>query len=190
MKSIKSLLLILFCIFSSILFSQEHIKFKGIPLTGNVNSFSQELVKLGFVIVESNGNIITMEGEFINKKCEVLVVGSKTTNIIWKVIAYLPEETNWYSLKNNYLEIKNQFQQKYGDGRSYEFFSKPYEEGDGYEMQALGLEKCRYITFFETELGTISVDVSKYKQISIGYEDKINLEIKKNEAESIINNDI
>lgn len=190
MKTIKNLLLISFCVFSSVVFSQEHIKFKGIPLNGNVNSFAQELVKIGFKIVESKGNIITMKGEFINKECEILVVGSKKTNLVWKVIAYLPKEISWSSIKSDYFEVKKQFQQKYGDGESYEFFSKPYYEGDGYEMQALGVDKCTYATYFTTELGTIAVDISKYEQISIGYEDKVNLEIKKAEAESIINNDI
>ena len=166
MKSIKNLLLISFCVFSSIVFSQEHIKFKGIPLNGNVNSFSQELVKIGFKIVESKGNVITMKGEFINKECEIIVVGSKKTNVVWKVVAYLPEEESWSRIKSDYFEVKRQFQQKYGDGKSYEFFSKPYYEGDGYEMQALSLEKCTYSTFFDTDLGTIVVDISKYKQIS------------------------
>lgn len=190
MKAIKNLLLVLFCVFSSVVFSQEHIKFKGIPLNGNVNSFAQELVKIGFKIVKSKGDIILMKGEFINKECEILVVGSTKTNIVWKVIAYLPKETSWYSIKNDYFEVKKQFQQKYGGGESYEYFSKPYYEGDGYEMQALGVDKCTYTTFFKTELGTIAVDISKYERISIGYEDKINLEIKEAEDESVISNDI
>ena len=57
-------------------------------------------------------------------------------------------------------------------------------------MTALSVYKCTYTTFFKTELGIIAVDISKYEQISISYQDKINIEIKEAEAESVISNDI
>lgn len=190
MKSLKLSLIISFSLFSFFIYSQEHITFKGVPINGTVNSFAQELVKKGCKIKESKGNIITLEGEFVNNTCEIIAVGSHKTNTAWKAIAYLPEETNWYSIKNDYNNLKKIFQQKYGDGTSYEFFSKPYYEGDGYEMQALTLKKCTYSTYFEIETGIIVLEISKYKQISIGYEDKINVEINRKEANDIINDEI
>ncbi|MBP9018142.1 MAG: hypothetical protein BWZ11_00822 [Bacteroidetes bacterium ADurb.BinA395] len=190
MKSLKLLLIILFSVSTFSLYSQEHITFKGIPLKGTINSFAQELVKKGCTIKESKGNLIILKGEFVNETCEIILVGSKKTNTIWKVVAYLPEQTSWYSIKSDYNILKKQFQQKYGDGESYEFFSDPYYEGDGYEMQALRLEKCTYATYFKTETGTISLEISKFQQISISYEDKINVELKRKESDEIINDEI
>lgn len=188
---IQKLSLVLFFSFASLfLYSQDHMMFKGISLKGTVNAFAQELVKKGCKILESKGNTITLKGEFVNKNCEIIILGSNKTNMVWKAVAFLPEQTSWYSLKGEYNDLKKQFQQKYGEGESFEFFSKPYYEGDGYEIQALSLEKCTYVTYFQTEKGIIVVEISKYSQVRICYEDKINTELKNKEAEEIIRNEI
>jgi len=170
--------------------SQENVTFKGVPLIGTISSFAQELEKQGCTIKETKGNVVILKGEFVSRECEIYVFGSKKTNTVWKVVAYLPEAKSWYSLKSEYLKLKTQFQQKYGKGKSYEFFSNPYYEGDGYEIQALRKEKCTYTTFFDTERGPIAVEISKYEQIKIAYEDAINTKSHEQEEKDIINNDI
>ena len=190
MKTTKFFLIATFCLFILCGYSQEHIAFKTVPLNGDINNFAKELVKQGFTIKETKGNVITMSGSYINRQCEVIVFASKKTNIVWKVAIYLPEETNWYSIKNDFLRLKEQFITKYGNGKSYEFFSNPYSEGDGYEMQAVKLGKCHYTTFWETQGGTIGLSISKYEQISVSYEDTINSALDDKEKSEVINNDI
>ena len=70
------------------------------------------------------------------------------------------------------------------------FFSKPYYEGDGYELQALRKEKCHYISFYKLPLGAAIVEISQFGHIQIGYEDNINYELKKKEEESEALDDI
>lgn len=181
---------ILFVLFSSTLvYSQEHMSFKGIPINGTTNEFAQKLISQGYQKIETKDNIIILEGEFINKKCKVYLIGSVKTNKIWKVYVILPENSSWYSIKGDYKELKVQFQQKYGEGRSYEFFSKPYYEGDGYEFQAIRKDKCTYATFFDSTNGNIMLEIGD-ESIRISYEDKINSEINNKEKESIVNGDI
>ena len=51
------------------------------------------------------------------------------------------------------------FTKKYGEPKDhFEFFSSPYYEGDGYELQALRKEKCNYISFWTLDKG----DYSRY----------------------------
>ena len=73
----------------------------------------------------------------------------------------MPENNNWYSLKSEYERFKVMFTKKYGKPDSYEYFTEPYEEGDGYEHTALSVGKCSYISFFTLPLGTISLRISE-----------------------------
>lgn len=190
MKTTKFFLIATFCLFVLCGYSQEHLTFKNVPLNGDINNFAKELVKQGFTIKETKGNVIIMSGSYVNRECEVLVLATKKTNIVWKVAIYLPEETIWSSIKYDYLKLKEQFITKYGTGKSYEYFSNPYYEGDGYEMQAVKLEKCNYITFWEKPEGSISLKISKYEQIAVSYEDTINSALDDKEKAETISNDI
>ncbi len=190
MKTTKLFVIAVLCFFTLSGFSQEHLTFKNIPINGDVNIFAKELVKQGFTIKETKGNVITLSGSYISRDCEVLILGTKGTNIIWKVIIFLPKETNWYSIKSDFLKLKEQFIVKYNTGKSYEFFSSPYDEGDGYEMQAVRLEKCTYSTFWDTQGGSITLKISKYEQISVSYEDSINSAIDDKERAEAVSNDI
>lgn len=193
--------LLLFCIIfvcTNQIFAQEvktetlkHIQFKGTPIDGNIQSFIKKLENMGYTTSEVKGNIATLKGDFAGfKDCELLVVGSRNSNIVWKVKVYLPKRTTWSSLKREYSELKDQYVSKYDKGKSYEFFSSPYKEGDDYEMQALRLEKCTFATYFNVEGGSIELEISKYGQIGISYEDEINSNKDTEEKKAIIKDQI
>ncbi len=101
-----------------------------------------------------------------------------------------PEKVSWHSLKSEYNSFKDSYNDKYGKGRSYEYFSDPYYEGDGYELQALRLEKCTYITFYETQEGNIMLKIGDDKAVQVHYEDKLTTAAKSREAEQSVSNDI
>ena len=140
----------------------QHLKFKEIPINGNLSEFITKMKVEGFVLKEVEGNIAIMSGLFVGKKSDIYIVASPKSKTVWKVSVNLPDESTWYSLKSSYNTFKSQFSKKYGDPtESYEFFSKPYYEGDSYEMQALSLEKCNYYSYWENDLGIISIELSK-----------------------------
>jgi hypothetical protein len=64
-------------------------------------------------------------------------------------------------------------------------FDSPYFYGDGYELQAVGLEKCHYSALWEVENTTILLTISKFKQINIQYENDA-LTAQKNREQSEI----
>lgn len=51
----------------------------------------------------------------------------------------------------------------------------PYDDGDGYEMRAVSLEKCRFISFFLAIGGHIIVKIDKSSQVKVVYEDRVNI---------------
>ncbi len=169
----------------------KHLSFRDIPIDGNITNFVNKLKNSGFSLIKLNGNSATMTGKFTGKDCEIFVTASTKTNTVYKVSVYLPKETSWYSAKSTYQSYKEQYQQKYGvPTNSYEFFSTPYYEGDGYELQAVRLEKCTYFTYWELELGNIAVEISEFEQIKLSYEDKLNINIARKEKEENVQNEI
>jgi hypothetical protein len=57
---------------------------------------------------------------------------------------------------------------------NYAFFKSPYEEGDGYEMTAVAVEKCFWLSAWEANATypnqTIAVRITKSKRVSLVYE--------------------
>lgn len=188
-KSIFILIIALFSLNASA--QSKHLTFKDIPIDGKISNFVEKMKNVGFSLVEIKGNFATMNGQFAEKNCEIIIVSSPETNTVWKVSAYFPKETTWSSMKSTYQSYKEQYQQKYGNPTdSFEFFSDPYFEGDGYELQAISNEKCSYFTYWESDLGIISLKISKFKQVCAQYEDKINVDLKNKENSVKIKKDI
>ena len=172
----------------------KHLLFKQFPITGDVNSLIQTLSSSGYKLEEPYSytyHAAALSGSFAgHNDCSVLVVGTPKTNIACAVMVYLKEHNIWYSIKNQYEEIKEQLTKKYGTPKSYEYFSDPYYEGDNYELQALGNDHCTWMSHFHTSKGTISVSMASNCKVLIIYQDKINQELKEREANSIANDDL
>lgn len=167
--------------------------FLNIPMRGTINDFAQQLVnQKGCTIVSVNegSNSISMRGQFTGKDCEIYVFGTPQTKQVWKVTVYLPEQSTWRAIKAEYLEYKSKFDTniKYTLTSSYDFFSDPYEEGDGKEVEGIKADKCHYSAFYDAENGNVMLKVSKYMQVQISYEDTVNCDLNTREKQS--NNDI
>ena len=66
----------------------------------------------------------------------------------------------------------------------------PYYEGDGSELTALYSDHCTWMSIFKTAKGTISVSMTSESKVLITYQDKINQEIREQEASSIADDDL
>ena len=171
----------------------DHLTFKGIPINGTLQVYVQKLKNAGFTFSKysDTGTIAFLNGTFTGKPVEVIVVASPKTKTVWKVSVYYPEQVSWYTIKNDYFEMVASLTQKYGNPTdNFEFFSDPYYEGDGYEMQAIRMEKCHYISAFETSKGVISCEISKHEQLNVTYEDSLNTAIMKRERNNAVQEDL
>lgn len=170
-----------------------HMEFKGVPIDGTLSSFIQKLQSKGFKKLQDDidDDIKIMEGNFAGEQSTLYILASPKSKTVWKVLVQYPKENSWSSLKYKYKDIKNLYIKKYGEPKDhFEFFSKPYYEGDGYELQALKNDKCTYATYFKLKEGYISVAISSPGCIEISYEDSLNNALKNKEKDSDILNDI
>lgn len=171
--------------------AQEHMVFKGVSMDCNITSFVSQLKAKGYTLEYQSEDGVILKGDFAGKSdCSVIILPTKRNRLVWKVVVQFPEKTSWYSLKNEYLSFKESYTAKYGSPTSYEYFRSPYEEGDGYELTALSVDKCSYISFYEIPEGFISLEINKDKCVQVTYEDAINTAIKNREAEASVSEDI
>lgn len=190
MRFLLSVTLCLICIFSNAQIANTHILFMGIPLNGTVEVFSLRLEEKGFTKVGEKEGSINYYGKFANELVKLTLVASPRTNTVCKIVIDFPEKESWSQLRNDYLEKKTLYNRKYLLTDEYEFFSSPYEEGDGYEMRAVVRDKCKFITFFSTEGGHIWVEICEKCCIRVTYEDTINIHVANEELQSNAYDDI
>lgn len=187
-------LLITFLIFMYSITSMaqtEHMTFKGVPIDGQLNAFVSALEKQGYTKKLQNDDGAILKGDFAGKSdCTIFVVATKVSKTVWKVAIKFPEKASWYSLKDEYKTFRESYTNKYGKPVTYEFFSDPYYEGDGYELQALRKKKCTYVSFFTSSRGNIALEMTDDSCVQVGYEDGINVEIFKREKNQVVLEDI
>lgn len=88
--------------------SSSPLTFKGVPITGSLSSFGNELVKAGF---RSAGNG-TYIGEFAGYSgCKVTPLGN---NPVKEVRVDFPVITDWNTLEKSYDDLQASLTQKYG----------------------------------------------------------------------------
>lgn len=140
--------------------AQEHMTFKDISMDCDLTTFVAKLKAKGYKTTLIQEDAAVLSGNFAGKDdCKIVVLCTAASKLVWKVGVVFPKKISWSSLKSEYNTFKESYTQKYGTPKSYEFFSDPYYEGDGYELQALGLEKCTYASFYNTPLGGIILNI-------------------------------
>ena len=162
--------------------SQE---FMGVKVDGSKATITSQLINKGMTKSASSvPTTLVFKGYVSNTEIELYVFFTPKTNLAWKFFVYLPKRTGWYELKGDYEKYLELFTNKYGTPTStYNTFLSPYYEGDGYEMSAVGLDKCLYASYWEK----YSVEISQYKQVRLSYENTENAEINKREKNQINN---
>jgi hypothetical protein len=164
-------------------------QFMGIPIEGDAVIFINKLKVKGFKVKKYDAIVTTMTGVFLgNVTNEVLIVHTPKSKKVWKVVVFLQEQIGWSSLKSEYQSWLSKLNNKYGEpSTSYFSFLSPYEEGDGYEMNAVEFEKTNIVAWWNlmyqdgTESGTIMLELSKWKQNKITWENATNGALKEKE---------
>lgn len=192
MKQLFTTMICLFLLIANSNAQQNpHLEFMGSPIDGSISSFVEKLEQKCFTKEKVEDNVVTMSGKFVGKNCELYVMCTPVSKIATKVSLYLPKDESLCSLKADYKKYKEMYTTKYGEPRnSFDFFSSPYYEGDGYETQTLRKEKCHYAAYWGVPGGSLAVSISEFCQIQFVYEDWVNFEIMKNERDQSAMNDI
>jgi hypothetical protein len=150
--------------------------FMGVPVAGTTTEVSNQLKLKGFELSpESNETLMVMTGKLGGESVRLLIAGTPKTHLTAKLVVIYPEEETWYSLVDDYNEVKKIITDKYGEpDKGYEFFKDPYTLGDGYELQAVRLEKCFYLQVWKANAKfpnqTLAVRINKGLYVSLVYE--------------------
>ena len=160
----------------------NHLTFKGIPITGTLESFAQKLEAKGFEKKYSDKTSVEFEGEFAGYSgCKILAYKIPNRNIVHKVEVFLPEKSSWANLEEEYNQFKDMLTNKYGDPTVH---SEEFEKGastvnDDTKMLSLKEKKCYYVSLWEVDNGTIIMGIFPTPdkddgQIALFYYDEIN----------------
>lgn len=176
----KIILIVCLCCLPWMLNAQDtHLDFKGISITGTMKNFSDALVNSGCERISPENYFF--KGEFIDKDCLIAILGDENSDLISGIlILFDTEYKNWDDLRNAYYGVVKLYQTKYGTPTNELLkFYYPYERGDGYEITAIAVGKCKMSTTWQIENGSIVVYVTDDINIGIVYKDK--------KSESIVN---
>ena len=163
-------------------FSQEHLKFNGIPIDGKLSSFISALKEKGMSVAPySTASEPNLLGSFAGIEDCYIGFGVTDDETVCRVVIVTPMRSSWRSVKKDYDLIKETVIAKYdGEIKEYEYFEEPHKSGDGYEIQALSLDKAVFETYDMMEEGGVKIKI-RASQVSYGkafvtiiYEDSIN----------------
>jgi hypothetical protein len=162
----------------------------GLPIYGSYANIKIKLQEKGYSFINKKGNVAEFSGTLNGTKIELFVIITPKTSQVTTFNIYFPKQYNWYGIKTEYNYWKDMLNTKYSNPDSYENFIDPYYEGDGYEMSAITIEKCNYGTFWMNQPNNlnVSLQISKYQQVKLSYENKANVDLFKKEQNQLNQN--
>jgi hypothetical protein len=159
----------------------EHLTFKGVPIDGTLSHFTYQLTQKGFEKVYSQEKASVLSGDFAGySDCTIYVYTLDNQDLVHTVGVQFPSYDSWSLLEGNYNNLKEMLTIKYGKPKSHtESFQRDYPpRDDNSKLHELKMDRCNYISTFETDNGTIVLKLSHesvYKcYVILGYVDAIN----------------
>lgn len=192
MKQIIKITMALFMLIPLSLFAQtesQHMSFKGVPIDGTLDEFVQQMKQKGFDFVGQQDGIAILKGDFAAYKgCTIGVAALKQRDLVSKISVVFPDCSTWSILSNNYFTLKEMLTEKYGEPAEVveEFQLYSQLKDDESKFNNVRFDKCKYITIFKTEKGSIQLSIEHdgiYScYVLLSYFDKINGEIIRTQA--------
>jgi hypothetical protein len=162
----RKLLLGALLLLSTLSFSQT---IDGITLGKPFTQVVSILTSKGFKPTEpSSPTIKSYLGRLSNgDDVKIMIVITPKSKLVWKLIIS-KDVYSWRQAKSTFDTYKEKLVNKYGPTtKDYTFFSEPYYDGDGYELQAIEMDKCTWFSYWETPNITIQIKSFKYNAASI-----------------------
>ncbi|WP_139317670.1 hypothetical protein [Parabacteroides timonensis] len=180
----KLLLFIILSFFNAVdSYSQEHLKFMNIPITGNIAFFVYKLKGFECVVFSSNSPICILKGKFAGRDATVNISSSNVSLTVYEVSVGFREDKSLEAMKEDYLYFKKMLIKKYGN---------PYKSMEKFTFQKINIFKekipCTTFSFFKTSSGRIELKLQSglksSPDLSITYIDNINEKKAKEEKDT------
>lgn len=167
----------------------KHLAFKGVPIDGTLDEFVSKMKKGGFSHSGTEDGVAALQGDFASyKSCRVVVSTLKTKDLVNKIAVLFPGRDTWSSLSSNYFDLKGMLTEKYGKPSDCveKFQSSVQPTDDNNKMYEVKFDRCKYLTTYETEKGTIQLSIEHNGVtrcfVKLAYFDKINSAVVKKRA--------
>lgn len=177
------LLCFVFCVVSLLAMADDHLSFKGIPMSESLDSFCQKLVGMGFVEIEKQQSFAWLSGVFTGQEATVAVgADSSGRNIEGVLVGFNPSK-EWLSLASTYDHYKDLYSQKYGMPTSSKEKNPSTSKSNISLMYELLQGRVEYKSIWKMKEGIIILSIDKFGDsegvVSILYSDNQNAEIKR-----------
>ncbi len=93
----------------------EHLKFKGVPIDGTLEAYTEQMSLNGFILTSSQNGAALLSGDFAGfKDCEVGVSKLNQKNLVYKISVKFLDKSTWGGLNGDYQSLKSMLTEKYG----------------------------------------------------------------------------
>lgn len=189
--AMKKLFVFLFAVFPFVtIHAQEHLVFKGVPIDGTLDAYVANMEKAGFTYLGDDDGVAVLQGDFAGfRNCKIGVVTLESMDIVNRISVLFDTHDNWSDLYDNYSSLKEMLTKKYGE------YDECIEKFDGYEPRDDGMrmiylcqDRCKYYTIWETDKGTIELEIIKRGArgrggaVGLHYWDRINTDLVQEKA--------
>lgn len=138
--------------------------FADIPWGASVNEAKGALTAAGFSSSQDKDGDLKFQGTLIGFPTSGFVLFGAGKAVKSIVVLATPSR----QAVDVYRDLRGTLTGKYGQpSNTYEFYSKPYYEGDGYQEQAIRLGKATFATFWGS---TLSLEVTDRLAVQVTYE--------------------
>ena len=158
----------------------EHMKFKGVPMEGTLQTFTSKLKAKGFMPIGVQDCVSLLKGEFAGyKDCTICAVADKS-GMICKVSVIFPTMDKWGDLERCYLNYKSMLSEKYGEPKDcVEKFQNDYANDNNSKKHELSMDRCKYYSIFDGDNGEIQLEITHQSMtcyVMLSYFDNANQE--------------
>lgn len=161
----KNIIFILFLLFTSITANAQQAIFADLKWGSTRTEVTKQLPSKGFPSIKTDEDgDLQFEGMLLGQKTIGFAIFTKQGLQKVQLTMLTPD----HKVISIYRDLKKTLINKYGTpSNTYEYFKKPYYEGDGYEEQALRLGKARFSAFWNKDM---YIEITEKLNIRITYE--------------------
>ncbi|MCR4738284.1 MAG: hypothetical protein K5846_09040 [Bacteroidales bacterium] len=180
----KHLTLLLTCLLMAGATFAQHLSFKGVPIDGTLQEYTNAMVKAGFHYEDTQDGVSILSGDFAGyKNCHIGVSTLKNCNTVSHIAVLFPDRDTWTSLHGDYEYLKEMLTEKYGapEESKEKFTGYVGDYDNSLIMHALREDKYIWYSTFSTKLGKIKLTLSEGEKSYTGrvvliYQDGANSE--------------
>lgn len=159
MKKRISLIIAMLCAITCM--SEEHLKFKGIPIEGSMKSFCQKLESKGYSEVENDANTTLFRGDFAGSNATIGVVSDDEGKNVSAVIVMFDGSEEWRVLVKLYDFYKDLYTRKYGKPAQVVENNPAHSDSNTALMAKVNDRTAVWGCLWELPTGEIEIDIEK-----------------------------